>query len=137
MDSFGTHLLPANSGICLEMLGADEVDLAALAVVGAVGERDDVLTGPNMWTDLGIVQPGLFDEFSAQRGDMVFAWVEAATWQCPDVTSWKLKPDHQQVVRWRENDGANGLADAQRWFVGGVGHRQSFGESLRPSLNSL
>ena len=61
------------------MLGADEVDLAALAVVAAVGERDDVLTGPDVRTDLGAVQPRLLDQFAAQRGDMVFAWIEAAT----------------------------------------------------------
>ena len=79
MDTFGAHLVPADRRNRVEAGGTDEVDLIALAVVGAVDEGNHVLAGPDVRTDVSIDQPGLFGEFTMQRREMVFSGVDAAT----------------------------------------------------------
>lgn len=89
------------------------VVLIALAVPVAIDELDDLLTGPDVWTDLDIDEPDLFVKLPVECRQVILTGIETATGERPDRRGRELEADEKdRVIRCRD-DSAHRLANAE------------------------
>jgi hypothetical protein len=61
-----------------------------------------MFASPNVGTNFNVMQTDFFDEFAAQSGHMIFAFIESTTRKCPTSSCGKFKAHQQDVLAWGE-----------------------------------